>query len=230
MLRRFLLAAFATAATLALPTLARAEYIVDNFTAPGGTTTFAVTNTPPNPWTQSDSISGANRTVSVLSTPGFSSGGVSGFLGQDPDTSAHGLGVFAGRATARTTLDYTFTSPMDFSTIPNAGVVLTFADSDMNTPFTVTLGDGLNTATGTAFTGGTPGTYYVAFDDLTGTVDFTSIDTLQVVINSNPGALPGTDYVLTEVKIAPVPAPAGLVLGLVALPVAGLWRLRRRNG
>lgn len=232
MLRRFLLTVFSTAAVLALPTTVRAEYIVDNFTSPSGTTTISLSVSPPHTWNQNDSISGASRSITVQSTSGKPSvfGGVTGFLGYNSFDNVTGFGVYSGDIAPTSTLNYTFSSPMDFSTIPNAGVVLTFASSSMNTPFAVTLGDGSSTATGTAQTTGTPGVYYIPFEDLTGTVDYTSIDTLQVVINGNPGAKPGADYVLTEVKIAPVPAPAGLILGLVALPVAGLWRLRRRNG
>lgn len=226
--RRLLFAALATAATLAAPTAARAEYIVDNFNTP--TQTFAITSAGTNPWTTPRSSSDWTGSATVTSTPTFTTGGVSGYLGADPDgIMGNGLGVFSGRATATATLQYSFTTPQDFSTIPGAGVVLRFADSDQNMPFTVTLGDGAGTATGTATTNGVPGVYYIPFTELTGTVDFSSIDTLQVVVNGNPGALSGTDFVLTEVKIAPVPAPAGVVLGLAALPGLGLWRLRRRT-
>lgn len=234
--RRPMLAAMAAVAVVAIPTVARAEYIVDNFTTPDSNTTFAITSAGTNPYTRSDTLSTGTsmertRDLTITSNPVFSVGGVSGWVGPDPDGMfGNGLGVFSGRSKATTTLGYTFANPTDFTGIPNAGVVLTFADSDQNMPFMVTLGDtNGGTATGTAQTMGSPGVYYIPFTELTGTVDFSQIDSLDVVINGNPGSLTGTDYVLTEVKIAPVPAPAGVVLGLAALPVVGLWRLRRRN-
>jgi hypothetical protein len=134
------------------------------------------------------------------------------------------------------TLNYTgFTGLLsNFSMAGAINLAFLNLDSGNNattTPITINLitGAGTLSYTGFAADSNTPFTFSANIGDFTGSGDLSNVTGLDVIVNGSTGSRQAADFVLDEISVSTVPAPPAVVLGLMALPVVGLYRRLRRS-
>jgi hypothetical protein len=213
---------------------ARADFVLDDFSAPSPAVSYAITASNPNPYSLSTGIAGGvtrTATINVVS-------GVSAFSA----TGQVGGGLFElstpAASTATATLSYAYASPTDFVAGGVNAISMQFAFADLNVPYSFVVRDAdgaTSTVTGLATSG--PGTYTTALSSFSG-VDLTRVSGFDIVLNQNVAtgaSQTSADFILNNVSVVqdtppnPVPAPPAALLALAVLPAVGLRRVLRRT-
>ena len=236
-LRRAVVAVAALALSVAT---AKADIIIDDFSSPAPATAYAIAPDP-SPLVIVNNIGGGlTRTVTLTVTnpavPGTNA--LTGSVGGGLFTAS--FNVFSS-GTAQ--IAYSYAAPANFiPNVPAGGVVgnLVFAgagDSGFaaNIPLTITIA----TSTGNlTFNGTLPltpaiSTVSVGLAGFTGTGDLASVTGVTVDLTGGQAADLIFDSIGVTTPDAPptngVPAPAGVLLALAALPVLGLRRAFRKK-
>ena len=237
-LRRAVVAVAALALSVAT---AKADIIIDDFSSPASPTNYAIAPDV-NPLTITSNIGGGiTRTVTLAVTSPTSPGvnALTGSVGGGLFTAS--FNVFSS-GTAQ--IAYSYAAPANFiPNVPAGGVVgnLVFAgagDSGFaaNIPLTITIA----TSTGNlTFNGTLPltpaiSTVSVGLAGFTGSGNLASVTGVTVDLVGGQAADLIFDSIGVTTPDAPpptngVPAPAGVLLALAALPVLGLRRALRKS-
>ena len=231
-LRRAIVAVAVLALSVAT---AKADIIIDDFSSPNPAVGYSLASPVGTTFSRVD----GNRTLTVTQTQNdFGlTGSTSGLIGTTLLGGRYVLNTSTG-TTAHSNLLYSYGTALNLS---SNGTILkfSFTSTDLNVPFSVILGDGTNTSTQVGLvTLPTNLTFNLA--GFSG-VNLSTISSIELVLNQNvlTGASTGSaDFSIADVKVttpdAPpptngVPAPAGVLLALAALPVLGLRRALRKS-
>jgi hypothetical protein len=237
LLRTLLLAA----AVLVAGGTAKADIVIDQFSAPTPAVDYLISGLNTNPYvvTTNGIAPGINRTITLTVAPPVGALSMSGHIGgsynffsMSLDNASSGSAVIA----------YSFATPMNF--IPNVALggavgalqYLSSADTGFaaSTPLLFTI----TTATGTlsfnttmnvssAFT-----PTNVPLSSFTGTGDLTQVTGMSITIQGGQASDVALDAIGITTPPAPtneVPAPPAAVLALLALPALGLRRRMARK-
>lgn len=236
--RLFAFLAAAVAAVGAAGTV-RADFVIDDFSAPSDAYNYAIAKFDANPYVRSDGLSnGLTRdlNVNVLSPSPSNNFSATGWIGDVlPSQNTPSGSIFSmdsdNSSTVVSTLSYTGFAGLlaDFSMAGAINLAFLNLDAGNNattTPITINLitGSGILSFTGLAADSNTPFTFSANIGDFTGTGDLSDVIGLDVIINGSTGSRQAADFVLDEINVSTVPAPPAAVLGLVALPILGLYR------
>jgi len=161
-----------------------------------------------------------------------------GEIGMTGAFSRYNLSTATG-ATAFTSLEYTYTTPQNFSA---GGTTLrfTFLGADLNVPFTAIIGDGTTSASVVGVATAGPGVYTLPMSNFSG-VNLLNVTSVTLVLNQDTTtedsvstAVKSADITLTDVRVTTpdqpaVPAPPAALLLLAAAPILGIARTLRRR-
>ena len=221
---------------------ARADFVIDDFSAPAPAQYYQIDLINGNPYNRIDSIAnGLTRdlTVTVVNPSPTNPNSASGYIGTRPSTGAPSGPIFSmdsdNSSTVTAALAYTGFSGM-MANFASAGAInLGFFTLDSGTtsqtmPITIMLmtGSGTLSYTGTAAESETPFTFSADLSNFTGTGDLSDVTGLKVTLNGTTSQEKAADYVLDNITVSTVPAPPAAILGLVALPVLGMYRRFRK--
>ena len=240
MFQRALTSAVAIAAMLLTTTVAKADFVIDTFTTPNPATTYSVGNTTGSTYTNSMSLGGYTRGITVTQV-GNVTIAAGGFFG----TSAFDGAAFQLNTSNSSTgsasyakLNYAYSAAQNLSA---GGPVLRFSFDALAspTPFSVVLGDGTMTATqtGLVLPGSSATSFAIPLSSFSGT-NLNAITSIDLFVNRNVTtntSAPDADVTLRDVRIsqdvppATVPAPPVAILLLAAAPALGLVRFGRRK-
>lgn len=231
-------AVLALAAGFAVCGMARADIIIDDFSAPNPGIDYLITFNTTNGSTIStpNILPGVNRSITLTVTspnPGINSmggtiGGPDGWFTMSLNNSSAGTALIV----------YDFAAPMNFVPTGVAGSLQYLSSADSGFGTDVPMNFVINTTGGDLSFNGfmsltstfTPTD--VALSSFTGTGDLTEVTGMSIEILGGQAA----DVALTAISITtpeppdpdPIPAPPAAVLALLALPVLG-WRHRRNR-
>jgi hypothetical protein len=220
---------------VAVPSAGAAPIVIDNFATPDP----FVTQTGGGLFNPSHSGTGifgsATRDVSVTLPFGDTAaiGAAIPFGGSVGTLDA--FSVFSGVSALTSSLTYTFPAPTDLS---GAGIsfVMAFVDEGQPAgPPGIVTDITINTATGTLtgvvplLSSATPVTYTALYNTFSGSGDLTQVNSIVFTFNNGGTPQQGTDFIVTQIQVDPIPEPATLALwGVVG--AAGAWYGRRRLG
>jgi hypothetical protein len=206
---------------------AKADIVIDDFTQPNPAVVYSVAAPVGSTFTRVD----GNRTLLVTQTQNdFGiAGSTGGLIGTTGVGGRYILNTTTG-TTAFSTLTYNYGTALNLS---SGGTILNFAftSTDLNVPFSVVIGDGTNTSTQVGLVT-TPTALSFNLAGFTG-VNLNAVSSIQLVLNRNVisgASTTSADFSIANVTITTptnnnaVPAPAGVILALAALPVLGLRR------
>ncbi len=210
---------------------AKADIIIDDFSTPNPAAGYSLAAPVGSTFSRID----GNRTLTVTQTQNdFGlSGSTSGLIGTTLVGGRYVLNTSTG-TTAHSSLLYSYGTALNLS---SGGTILkfSFTSTDLNVPFSVIVGDGTNTSTQVGLvTVPTNLTFNVA--GFSG-VNLGAISSIELVLNRNVisgASTQSADFSISNVTITTptpvgVPAPAGVLLALAALPVLGLRRALRKK-
>jgi len=240
-MKRFLLTAVLAAAVAVTGSVAKADFVIDNFTTPSPASSYTLGTTVGSIHTATDVLPGGitrKLTVTLLGNDFFAGTPATGEIGTTSSFSRYSLSTATG-ATAFTSLAYSYTTAQDYSV---SGTILrfTFLGADLNVPFSVIIGDGTTTSTVVGVATAGPGIYSLPLSGFSG-VNLANVQSVTLVLNENTTAgnpastaVKSADITLTDVRVTTpdqpaVPAPPAAILLLAAAPVLGLARIIRRR-
>ena len=227
----------AVAAVLFTGTLAKADFVIDTFTAPNPATTYSLSAAVGSTYTQTDSLAGGiTRALTVTQTENLLglAGSSNGVIGNTALGGRYVLNTNTN-TTAWSSLLYTYSAPQNLS-VGGTSVQFTFSSADLNTPFSVKISDGTVTKTQVGVvTSASVGTSYLPMSGFSGD-GFDASHVVSIELQLNRNALTGestssADFSLSDVRVTTpppaVPAPPAAVLLLAAAPIVGLIRRRK---
>ena len=242
MLKRVLLkSVVAAAAVLFTGTVAKADFVIDNFVTPNPAVSYSLGGAVGAIYPQTDILaSGITRNLVVTQTENIfgDAGNTTGKIGTTVVGGRFIMSTAAG-ATAWASLLYTYGSAQNLS-VGGTSVLFTFASADLNTPFTVKISDGSLTKIQIGVVSSTSlGTLAIALSGFAAEgLDTSHVTSIELQINRNDttgDSTPQADVTLSDVRVttpappAAVPAPPAVLLLLAAAPVMGLVRYTRRK-
>lgn len=235
---RLLLTTAAVLATLAAPSAARADYVLDSFTNPSPGTIYQIALLNSNPYTAPSTAVSATVTRDVTVTviaplpPNFN--GVSGTIG------GGAFSMDTDNATdARSDLTYTLTGAsrnltgatgLDLAFINvNPGNTSTGVATTMPVKIDLVTATGTLSLTTTVAGTAVPLAKTFNFASFTGTGNLSQVNSIKISLNGPAGNV-AADFALDEIRVrAPVPAPPAVLLaGMGLVVLAGRSRLRRK--
>ena len=241
MLNRVLFRAAAVAVALALGGSAKADFVVDDFSAPNPSTGFvslpgAIGSVVRGP--EGTGSAGVSRTLTVNQTVNSlgASGATQYLIGTTPVGGRLAIAT-APSATANASLLYSYATAQNLAA-GGTSLQFTFATADFAVPYSVRITDSTgatSTQSGSTATGA--GVYSFSTGSFTG-VNLGSVTSVLLSLNRNlqtgGGDVVSADFSLSDVRVLTptvnppaVPAPPAAVLVLAALPLLGLARARR---
>lgn len=228
---RRLTAIFAVVVGLAVANPARADIVIDNFAGPNPGVVFALDAPVGSTFNRTD----GNRTLLVTQTQnsfGLPSS-TNGIIGQTGVGGRFVLNTNTG-TTAYASLSYSYASPLNLMA---GGTILNFAftSTDLNVPFSVTIGDGTSTSTQVGLVTSPTN---LSFDlSSFGGVNLDSVSSIKFDLNLNTltnASTTSADFsvaniTITTPNVAAVPAPPAFALLLAAAPVVALRRWKAKK-
>jgi hypothetical protein len=254
---RVLFRVTAAAVALTMGGAAKADFIIDDFGQPTFTGLVGLTGNGAQSGGRTDSYSttvgNVTRVLTVNQTQNVLGDGATQFgIGSIGTGGIFTLATANGTSqatatTANVTLSYTYTTAQNLSA-GGTFIQFTFTGADLNTPYSVTIGDDDDTSTvGGVATNGA-GVYTIDLSAFSG-VDLTDVSSILLSLNADLSGsnspVASADFTLSDVRVlapdAPpppppgpgpgpgpvIPAPPAAVLVLAALPLLGLARARR---
>lgn len=236
--RMTLKAVTAAVVVLTAGAAARADF-VDTFVVPNPSVAFDLSAGTPTFTRSGDPVAPflSRQVNAFLLAEGSTS--TSGRIGTFNGSGLFSLGTGDG-ARGYATATYSYSTPTNLAGTGTA-FVFVFGQADLNVPFSVTVTSGTGgptvtqTQSGVATAGS--GTYTIPLSGFN-LVDLTHVESIELSLNrdaaiGNSSIVTSADFRLTSIALTtptpptPVPAPPAAVLGLVALPLLGLYRSRR---
>ncbi|MCZ2340380.1 MAG: hypothetical protein LC104_01125 [Bacteroidales bacterium] len=242
--RRLFTCLAAAVAAIGLTQTARADFVIDNFAAPSQAYNYAIAKIDANPYVRTDTLAnGLTRdlNVNVLSPSPSNNFSASGWIGDvQPGQNTPSGSIFSmdsdNSSTVMSSLNYSGFSGLlsNFSMASAINLAFLNLDSGNNaitTPVTINLitGAGTLSYTGYAADSNTPFTFSANIGDFIGSGDLSNVTGLDVIVNGSTGSRQAADFVMDDISVSTVPAPPAVVLGLMAMPVVGLYRRLRRS-
>jgi len=232
----------AVVAALGMAGTSRADFVIDDFSVPSPASFYLIDLLNSNPYTRTDALSnGLTRNLSVtVQTPNPTNpNSASGFIGTRPSGTPSGP-LFSmdsdNSSTVISNLSYTgFVGALANFSLVNA-IHLDFLNLDSGIATTTTpLSIDLITSSGTLNYSGfvsdsnVPFTFSAYLSSFTGSGDLTQVTGLNVTLNGGASSRQAADFVLDRIRVSTVPAPPAALLGLLALPILGLYRRQRES-
>lgn len=235
---------FIAAAVIGTSSAAKADILIDDFSAPNPGISYLISNSNPNGsvFVTNNVQPGINRTVTLTVTSTVVANSMGGDIGVTPLGSLFSMSL-NNSSSGNAVINYSFSSPMNF--IPNVasggaiGALQYLSTADAGFGSNVPLDFTITTTTGTlsySTTMNLTATFTptnVNLASFTGTGDLTQVTGMSITITGGQAA----DVALDAINITtppgtptePVPAPPAALLALLALPALGLRNRWKKN-
>jgi hypothetical protein len=221
----------AVAAAIALGGSAKADIIIDNFSAPNPAGYYQISLLNGNPFNRTDAIGGGvsrSLRVSVVSPIPAANNAVSGYIGAgtfsmdtDNATVANSRLVYTGLPanwTMESGIRMSFIN-LNPGNVPGGGVAPT-----MPVSIAIATVGGTLTYTANVAGSGLPFSVFAPMSSFSGTGNLANVTSVTVTLNNTSGARQAVDFVLDEIRTTTVPAPPAVFLVAAAVPVLALRR------